>query len=90
MAHRPDRLCSASVLPADGRNRFFHGVCPFRYNGPKGAYGTSRVPHDSHAPGAVLPSPLEHPSFVGNAKGEAFSGHGFFAAFVFGGPRKRL
>ena len=90
MAYRPDCLCSSNVLPADSWNWFFHGICPFRHNSPKRTYGTSCVPYDSHASGSVLPFPLEHPSFVGNAKWTAVSDSGFFGTFVSGCPWERL
>jgi hypothetical protein len=38
----------------------------------------------------LLPSPLEHPSFVGLAKWAAVSDPGFFAAFLSGRPWERL
>ena len=90
LAYRPDCLCSSNVLPADSRNRFFHGICPFRHNCSKRAYGASCVPYVSHAPGGLLPSPLESPSFVGTAKWTAVSDPGFFAAFLSGRPWERL
>ena len=90
LAYRPDCLCSSNVLPADSRNRFFHGICPLHHNSSKGAYRASCVPYVSYAPGGLLPSPLEHPSFVGLAKWAAVSDPGFFAAFLSGRSWERL
>lgn len=83
LAYRPDCLCSSNVLSADSRNRFFHGICPLHHNRSEGAYGATCVPYVSHASGGLLPSPLEHPSFVGLAKWTAVSDSGFFLLLFF-------